>query len=307
MKKKDFSLINCISTALLAIFFTVPFHEFLHFLTDYIYGDKVHIYSAGAVERVGLIDVNGLSDFDKVMFAGGSASIINAIIGIVLLIVLIKVKNMRPTLRLFLTQLGAQLVQGIGYFMLGGFFGMGDWGSVFAVLDSGLATTLQIILAIVGGAGVVGIFFALNYMSYYFIKDKDNKIERRNVAFKLHMSVLILGVLIGLICSAISPMNATGELNLGVGLLYNMMWIPFFWAFMFTWVMVRPPKKSRFLYKLPEKLNIPLLVIGVILILVDICWFGPGIKLNEKVSAKDSSYEIQNNNEEYAKYELGDM
>ena len=312
MKKKDFSLINCISTVLLAIFFTVPLHEFLHFLTDYIYGDKVYIYSAGAVERIGAVDVNTLSDFDKIMFAGGSASIINAVIGIVLLVVLIKVKKMKPTLRLFLTQLmGAQLVQGIGYFMLGGFFGMGDWGNVFSVLDPGLATTLQIILAIIGGAGVVGIFFALNYMSYYFIEDNDNKTERRNVAFKLHMSVLILGVLIGLICSAISPMNETGELNLGIGLLYNMMWIPFFWAFMFTWVMVKPPKKSRFLYKLPEKLNIPILIIGVILILVDICWFGPGIKLNEKHSAEGGqdgvSHEAQKDNMEYTEYRTGDL
>ncbi len=307
-KKKDFSLLNCIATGLLAIFLTVPFHEFLHFLTFYVYGDKVSIFSAGAVDQVGLIDPESLSTFGKIMYHGGSASIINAIIGIVLFVILIKAKKMKPMMRVFLTQLmGAQMVQGIGYFMLGGFFGVGDWGNVFAALEPGLATALQIILAIIGGAGVVGIFFALNYMSYYFIEDKDNRIERRNVAFKLHMTVLIFGVIIGLICSAISPMNATGELNLGMGLLFNMMWIPFFWAFMFTWVMVKPPKKSRFLYKLPEKLNVPLLIIAIILTLVDICWFGPGIKLNEKVSATDdhssTGYEIKNNKE----YSVGDL
>ncbi|MDO5480567.1 MAG: hypothetical protein Q4F58_02795 [Candidatus Saccharibacteria bacterium] len=307
-KKKDFSLLNCIATGLLAIFLTVPFHEFLHFLTFYVYGDKVSIFSAGAVDQVGLIDPESLSTFGKIMYHGGSASIINAIIGIVLFVILIKAKKMKPMMRVFLTQLmGAQMVQGIGYFMLGGFFGVGDWGNVFAALEPGLATALQIILAIIGGAGVVGIFFALNYMSYYFIEDKDNRTERRNVAFKLHMTVLIFGVIIGLICSAISPMNATGELNLGIGLLFNMMWIPFFWAFMFTWVMVKPPKKSRFLYKLPEKLNVPLLIIAIILTLVDICWFGPGIKLHDKVSASDdhngSSYEIKNNKE----YSVGDL
>lgn len=287
--KKDWSLLNCVATGLLAIFLTVPFHEFLHFLTYYTYGDQVAIFSAGAVDNVGLVDPSSLSTFDRIMFCGGSASIINAIIGIALFVILIKIKNLKPTLRLFLTQLmGAQLVQGIGYFMLGGFFGMGDWGNVFAAIDPGAATILQIILAIIGGIGVVGIFFALNYMSYYFIENKDDKTERRNVAFKLHMTMLILGVTIGLICSAISPMNATGDLNIGLGLLFNMMWIPFFWAFMFTWVMVRPPKKSRFLYKLPEKLNVPLLVIGVILIVIDIFWFGPGIKLNEKLKNEDS-------------------
>ena len=295
-KQKDFSLLNCFATGFLAFFLTVPFHEFLHFLTYCFYGDQVSIYSAGAVDNVGLIDPSTLSTFDRVMFEGGSASIINAIIGIILLIVLIKVKKMKPTLRVFLVQLmGAQMVQGIGYFMLGGFFGVGDWGNVFASFagDPGFATTLQIILAILGAAGVVGIFFILNYMSYYFIKDKDDKIERRNVAFKLHMSMLILGVIIGLICSAISPMNTTGELNLGLGLLFNMMWIPFFWAFMFTWVMVRPPKKSRFLYHLPEKLNTPLLVVGIILIAIDIFWFGPGIKLNEKLSTASATHPVQ--------------
>ena len=49
-KKKSFSWLNCIATAMLAYFFTVPFHEFLHFLTYYVYGDKVEIFSAGAVQ-----------------------------------------------------------------------------------------------------------------------------------------------------------------------------------------------------------------------------------------------------------------
>ena len=48
---------------------------------------------------------------------------------------------------------------------------------------------------------------------------------------------------------------------------------------MFTWVMVKPPKKSRFLYKLPEKPNYVLLAIGVVLIVIDIFVFGPGIKI----------------------------
>ncbi len=44
--------------------------------------------------------------------------------------------------------------------------------------------------------------------------------------------MLILGFTWGMIVSAISPANASGELNLGLGLLYNMMWIPFFWGVM---------------------------------------------------------------------------
>lgn len=77
--------------------------------------------------------------------------------------------------------------------------------------------------------------------------------ERVNVAFKLHLLMLILGITWGMIVSAISPANASGELNLGLGLLYNMMWIPFFWRFMFTGVMkTLPPKESRFIYTLDK-------------------------------------------------------
>ena len=56
------------------------------------------------------------------------------------------------------------------------------------------------------------------------------------------------------------------------------MWISFFRGFMFTGVMnLLPPKESRFLYPLPAKPNWFLLAAAVILILVDIFLFGPGI------------------------------
>ena len=282
-KKKNFTWFNCIATTLLAFFFTVPFHEFLHFLTYYAYGDKVAIYTAGAVQNVGLVDINSLPIFHKIMIAGGSASIINAIIGIILFIVLIRIKNMKPTIRLFLTQLmGGQLVQGIGYFMIGGLFGAGDWGNVYSYLESTpeIISILQIVLSILGCAGVVAIFFILNHMSYYFIENKDDRKERRDVAMKIHLTMFVLGSLIGLICSVLSPMNATGDLNIGKAILFNAMWIPFFWGFMFTWIMVKPPKKSRFLYKLPEKPNYLIWIASIFLILIDIFVFGPGIIIN---------------------------
>lgn len=282
-KKMNFSWFNCIATTLLTFFFTVPFHEFLHFLTYYAYGDKVAIYSAGAVQGLGLVDIRSLSMFHKIMLAGGSASIINAIIGVILFIVLIKIKDMKPTIRLFLTQLmGGQFVQGIGYFMIGGLFGAGDWGNVYSYLENTpeVITVLRIVLSTVGCVGIVAIFFILNYMSYYFIENKDDKKERRDVALKLHLTMFILGIVIGMICSTLSPMNATGELSIGLSILYNFMWIPFFWAFMFTWVMVKPPKKSRFLYKLPEKRNYLLWIFSIVLILIDIFVFGPGVMIN---------------------------
>ena len=114
-------------------------------------------------------------------------------------------------------------------------------------------------------------------MSYYFIEDRTDKKERRAVAFRLHLIVLILGFAVGMIASAMSPAIADGYLTMGTAFLFNFMWIPFFWGFMFTGFMVRPPKKSRFLYHLPAKPNYILLIAGIILILIDLIVFGPGI------------------------------
>ncbi len=281
--KKDLSILNCISTTLLAYFITIPGHELIHLLTYYAYGDKVTWYSAGAVQSMESIDYMSLSPFHRIMVTGGSASILNAIIGLILMFIVLKV-SMGPFMRLFLVQLtGMQLTTGIGYFMIGGFFAVGDWGLVFSHLGDhpGLITALRITLSVVGGLGIVGLFFLLNYISYYFIEDPDNKKERLSVAFKLHLLVLLIGYAIGMIVTLLSPAMGSGELSFGLGLLYNMMWISFFWGFMFTGPMhTLPPQKSRFLYKLPAKPNWGLFAVSVILILIDIFVFGPGIKIN---------------------------
>ena len=104
-KKRNLSLLNCIGTALLAIFLTIPMHELFHFLTFYAFGDKVVCFSAGAVQGANTFDYMTLPVFSRVMIGGGSASILNAIIGLILLVVLFKVKKMKPLLRVFLIQL----------------------------------------------------------------------------------------------------------------------------------------------------------------------------------------------------------
>lgn len=282
--KKDLSIINCISTAMIAIFFTVPVHELFHLLTYIIYGATPTYYSGGAVDAItDSINIDGMPYFHRIMVAGGSASILNTIIGIILAIILIKVK-MRPMVRLFLTQYtGAHLSVGIGYFMIGGFFGAGDWGQVFSHFSDapGMITAIRIALSIIGGGGIVIVFFFLNYLSHYFIEDHTDKKERLGVAFKLHLIMPLIGYPLGMAVTVLSPAMGSGDLSIGLGLLYNMMWVPFFWGFMFTGVMhTLPPKKSRFLYKLPSKPNWILFAIGIILTLIDIFVFGPGIKLN---------------------------
>lgn len=280
--KKDLSIINCLATAMLAYFLTLPVHELFHMLTHYVYGGKVLFYSAAAVRQAEGFDYMNLSAFNRIMIAGGSASILNVIIGIILIIIVLKA-TMGPTVRLFLIQLmGAHLSVGVGYFMIGGLFGAGDWGNVFRALadQPGLVSVLRIVLSIIGCLGIVGVFFLLNYTSYYFIEDTGNRKERLSVAFRLHLLMLIVGFPIGMIVTILSPARINGELSIGLGALYNFMWIPFLWGFLFTGVMVRPPKKSRFLYRLPSKPNWILFAVAVMLILVDIFVFGPGIKLN---------------------------
>ena len=214
------------------------------------------------------------------MVAGGSASILNAIIGVAVLLVLIKVKDMAPLIRMFLIQfMGAQLSEGFGYFMIGGFFATGDWNLVFEYFEPGTVVAMRIVLSIIGSAGVVFTFFVLNYMSYWFIEDLSDRSERFYVAFRLHMLPLIFGAVVGIIVSLISPAIASGELTLATSLLYNLMWITFFWGFMFTWVMVKPPVKSRFLYKLPAEPHYIVMIAAAVLILFDILVLGPGIPI----------------------------
>lgn len=282
-QKKNLSLINCLATSLLAYFFTIPVHELFHALTDLAYGDSLLCYSAGAVERMYYVDYHTLPTFHRIMLGGGSASILNAIIGIVLFLILLKAK-LGPMLRLFMTQLaGAHLSCGFGYLMIGGLFGAGDWGLVFSCLEDTpeIISALRIILSVVGCGGVVLIFFILNHLSWYFIENPSDKKEKLGVAAKVHLPMIIIGYAVGMIVTILSPASRTGELSLGLGALYNMMWIPFFWGFMFTGVMnVFPPKKSRFLYPLPEKPNWILFLIAVALILIDIFLLGPGIWFN---------------------------
>ena len=280
---RDLSLINCIATSFLAYFLSVPVHELFHLLTAYAYGDKCEWYSAGAVKEMHLFDYMELSPFHRIMVAGGSASILNAIIGIVLFIVLLKGTKKRPMLRMFIIQLmGGHLTLGFGYFLIGGFFGFGDWGNVYSYFpdDPGLVTAMHIVLAVLGSVGCVFNFFALNYMSYFYIENKDDKSERCSVAARLHLTPFIIGIIAGPLAAIPSPAVAEGYLSFGISFFLDLMWIPFFWGFMFAWVMVRPPKKSRFLYHLPKEPHYGLLIIGIILMAVNQFIFGPGIKIN---------------------------
>ena len=277
-QKKDLTIANCIATSLLAFMLTIPMHELFHMLTCLAYGEDVQIFAATCVKFDDVVGIGSLSPFHRVMVAGGSASILNIIIGTVLFFVLLKSK-MGAMMRMFLVQLmGAQLATGFGYFMTDPITMVGDWGNVFSYFPDapGTVLTMRIVLLVLGSSGVVFTFFALNYMSYYFIKDPADKQERLYIAVRLHLVMLIVGTIIGCIDGVISP--ASGGSYFAV-IFSNMMWIVFFWAFMFTWVMVRHPKQSRFIYHLPQQPNYLLIIISMALILINIIVLGPGIVL----------------------------
>ena len=281
-QKLDMSIVNCIATSLLAFVLTIPMHELFHLLTFYAYGlgDQVTVFSATCVgfdEKV--VDFGTFAPIHRVLVAGGSASILNVIIGMMLFVVLLKTK-MGATMRMFLAQLmGAHLATGYGYFMTDPLTLLGDWGNVFACFPDapGAVTAMRIALFLIGSTGIVFTFFALNHISYYYIEDPADKGERLYVATRLHLVMLVVATVVGCIGGIVSP--ATGDSHFAV-VFANMEWIVFFWAFMFTWFMVKHPKKSRFLYLLPQKPNYLLLAVGLLLVLFDLIVLGPGIAIH---------------------------
>lgn len=280
-QKNDLTVVNSIATSLLAFVLTIPMHELFHLLTLYAYGlgDQVTIFSATCVgydETV--VHFEQFSPINRIMVAGGSASILNVIIGMALFFVLLK-SRMGAMMRMFLTQLmGAHLATGFGYFFIDPLTLLGDWGNVFSTFPGNptLVLTMRGVLFLIGSAGIVFTFFALNYMSYYFVADPADKQQRLYVATRLHLVMLIVATIIGCIGGIVSP--ASGGSYFAV-IFANMEWIVFFWAFMFTWVMVKHPRKSRYLYVLPQKPAWLLLGLSVVLILIDLIILGPGIAM----------------------------
>ncbi|MBQ3334867.1 MAG: hypothetical protein IJG85_04675 [Eubacteriaceae bacterium] len=281
-EKRNLSLVNCTVSGLLAMVLTIPVHEFFHFLTSIIYGQEVICFAANAVNASESFDFMALSPFHRAMAAGGSASIINAIIGIILFFIIIKC-TMGPMLRTFLIQLYAfQMCEGFGYFMINGIFGsFGDWGNVFGYFPDSTVMVMRIVLGILGVAGILFTMFSLNYMSYAFIRDPQNRSERLHVGLGLYLLPFIATSIFSTIVDMNSILMAEGyfESNPFFSIAVRFTFIPLFWAFMFTWIMVKPPKESRFLYELPSEPRYILWVVTAILLLIDLFVLAPGIML----------------------------
>lgn len=276
-EKRDFSIINCIATALLAYFFTVPFHEFLHLVTHLIYGNKINVFSSTYVNYDDLFNFSFHSPFHRIM-SGGSASILNAILGILLFFILTRVHTMPSMLRLFLTQLmGGQLMEGFGYFLIGGLFAIGDYNVVFSYFPEspGFVTGMRIFLSAVGIISAFVILYILTYMTYSFVEDPTDKAERKYVSLRLNL------------CLFLTVIGAVFCLTLVVGgdvmtIFYNSMWFLYLVAFFYGWhgIMVKPPKESKFRCIIPKEAHPAIWGIAVVLTLINIFILGPGIHFN---------------------------
>lgn len=279
-EQKDFSMINCIAGSMLAYILTIPIHELYHLITDYIYGDKVRAFYATAVNGMDLVDLQSLAPFHRVMKAGGSASIINAITGVIVFIILLKVKEMSPMLRVVLIQyMGMQLCEGFGYFLIGG-FGIGDWGNVFdAFPNNNAAIIARIGLVIIGGLSIPFIIFALLHFSYDFVEDPSDKNERKYVGIALHIMPFIFGTFVSVAMTFNSVIMEW--MPLPIILIFQLIWIPFFWAGLYTYILDKmAPKESRCLTLLPKEPHIVFWLICVALILADFFVLAPGIVIN---------------------------
>ena len=267
-------ILHYLATAMLAYFFTIPFHEFIHLVTHLIYGDKITGFTAGSVSYDQIYDYAHSAIFHRIMSAG-SASILNAIIGITLFIILIKNHKLPAMLRLFLTQLmGGQLLEGIGYFLIGGLFAIGDYNIVFSYFpeNPGFVTGMRIFLSVTGIIGAYAILYILTYMVYFFVEDPSDKTERKNVSIRLNLCLFLTVISI---CFCLK-LVAGGDI---MSLFYDSMWFLYLVAFFYAWhgIMVKPPKESKFRCSIPKEAHPIIWGTAVVLILIDIFVFGPGL------------------------------
>ena len=282
LSKRTNSIFNVIATGFLAYIATIPVHELIHLITFYAYGDKCEVFTAFSVHEMNLIDYMSLPVFDRIMACGGSASLFNVIIGIVVFTVLLKVKA-GPMVRIFLIQLmGMHFSEGFSYFVMGGFFQFGDWGNVFSYFpnDTDIVSTMRIVLEITGVVGGLFTVFALSRFSYAFISDPNNRRERLSVSLKLYFIPFIVIYVAGIVMGFNSYLINSEGYGIEFQLFSGFNFIPFVYAFLLTWLLNKPPKSNHFLYKLPDESHYIVWAISTIFILLDAIILAPGIQLN---------------------------
>ena len=75
------------------------------------------------------------------------------------------------------------------------------------------------------------------------------------------------------------PLVRSGEMSYWMFLFFNSMWFIYLVAFFYAWhgIMVKPPKETRLRCNLPKEPHPAIWILALILIIIDIFVFGPGI------------------------------
>ena len=98
----------------------------------------------------------------------------------------------------------------------------------------------------------------------------------------MNLPLALSGVAIGTLASLRLPEVTNGHLPTWLFMLYNTVWTLYIVIFFYAWggIMVKPPKESRMKCELPTEPHPVIWCLAVVLILIDIIVFGPGLYIN---------------------------
>ncbi|MGI6072966.1 MAG: hypothetical protein ACOX75_08210 [Lachnospiraceae bacterium] len=264
--KRLSGFLNGLATALVALFFALVLHEFLHMAYGLLTGMEVRAFNLFAVDVVRYGD-EAHRFADLLMEAGPSLT--NAVLGLVSLCVL-RCRKLSSLARQFTLQLmGYNMLMGFGYMMIDALIyspgAAGDWKSVLDMYNGSLA--LRIPLGIVGVAGVLFTYFRLAYEIYSFVDDPDSKEQRRAAAARIYLVPYIVWGVVYTILGIWHPLEMNGFII--NAMMVIMGFCGFLWAFLFSVHWLKPPKKLPPKTALVLKPSIPWLVISALILIFE--------------------------------------
>lgn len=271
-------IVNALSTAVVALFFSHVLHEAVHLISALITGAQVRRFNLFAVDIVLFNEVEYMWH-DIVIEAG--ASVVNVLAGFLALFIFYRLKPGYPLLKQFFLQVsGYNLLMGFGYFLFDGLFYSpdlaGDWRSVISMLDGSIA--LRVTLVVLGTAGMLFTMFWLARAVLVFVSEKEVVAERHKAVFP---ALLAPYLVIGAVYSVLSIWH---PLEFPTGLIITILQFYFgfsglLWAYFLAVHWLSPKKDILFYGVLPDKPSWGWLVTAVIIMLFKIVVLLPTIEL----------------------------
>ncbi|MBM3700847.1 MAG: hypothetical protein FJW68_08075 [Actinobacteria bacterium] len=278
MNKKA-NIINGLSTAAIAVFFTQVLHEAVHYISALIAGAEIRAFNLFAVD-IKLFNEPGYLLHDIAIES--SASIANIIVGIIALTIFrIFKKSSSVSKQFFLQTAGYSFLMGFGYFLFDGLFYNpevpGDWKSVIRMLDGSIF--LRISLIIIGTCGMLFTFFWLAKNILVFVKNRNDRKERFDAAFPVLLLPYIVFGLLYLFFSIWHPLGfPQGILIVFFQFIFGFSGL--LWAFFLSVFWLSPNLKDKRYIRLDEKISISWLVPALILLVFQAAVLLPTIFFN---------------------------